>query len=558
MEAVTTIRKMLANNQIFVPSYQRAYSWDIDAEGTAPKQISTFLSDLEQHIDSGSQTPYYFGHFLFEDKGNDRYAIIDGQQRLTTIVIFLSALFRKLNRELSDNEETCKEDIIKRRNTYRFETVDYDAQILKDYVIDGTKTAIRTETSSAGRIKSAYDYFVKALKTKDEIYIKKALDCVANASCTTHIVKSEPEAVQMFIFQNNRGKKPTDLEIVKADMMFAVHIAPVEKDIDAIIGEIKGRFEQIYKAISRIEYKIEEDEVLLYAFRVYDNSLWIERGDVIPKIRSELKNDPIEFAKRFTLYLEDSFTHLVTFFNTDNSNYEIASLIQLGSIGAALPFIIKAYQLGVKTEDKLLLASALESILLRQRLIGTRADINSRISEQYQAFSKENTCVKPIIDRIDWLKHVDSSEWWWAHWNDEALRWSVQGKINHAAAKFLLWKYEYHLRSQGKGGYSFKIDNPELEHIAPQTKNDKVASGYCAYDEEFMEQYLNCLGNFLLISKKHNGSIGNKPFMEKRETYTYLEQQQEVRQMTDGKRKWTKTLIKTRRDKIIDFIMDTF
>lgn len=563
MEAVTTIRKMLSNNRIFVPSYQRAYSWDVDTEGSMQKQISTFLSDIKQHIDSGSKTPYYFGHFLFEDKGNDRFAIIDGQQRLTTIVIFLSALFRKLNRELSEQEEQCREDIIKRGSIYRFETVDYDAQILKDYVIDGTKTAVRTETTSAERIKQAYDYFTKALgKSQDVMYIKKTLDCVANASCTTHIVESEPEAIQMFIFQNDRGKKPSLLEIVKAELMFAIHLAPVEKDIDAIIGEIKERFEQIYKSISKIEYKINEDEVLLYTFRVFANSLWIERSEVISKIRAELEIDPIAFATRFSLYLEDSFIHLVSFFTADNSNYEIASLIQLGDIGNALPFIIKAYRLSVASKDRLLLASALESILLRQRLIGTRADIRSRIGEEYQAFGVENNSVQPIIDKIEWLKHVDSSEWWWAHWNDESLGRSIQGHMNGSVARFLLWRYENHIRLQGKGGYSFlpynAIEDPEVEHIAPQTKNEQPASGYCDYDEEFLEQYLNCLGNFLLISKRHNCAIGNIPFVKKRETYIYLDQQREIQQMTDGKRKWSKALIKARKDKIISFIIETF
>ena len=562
MESVTTIRKMLANNRITVPSYQRAFSWDVDVEGAAPKQISTFMSDLKQHIDSGSQTPYYFGHFLFEDKGNDNYAIIDGQQRLTTIVIFLSALFRKLKRELSEPEELCKEDIIKRKSTYRFETVDYDAQILKDYVIDGTKSAIHPETTSAERIKLAYDYFFKSLKKQDENYIKKMIDCVANASCTTHIVSSEPEAVQMFIFQNDRGKKPSLLEIVKAELMFAIHIAPMEKDVDVIIGEIKERFEQIYKSISKIEYSIDEDDVLLYTFRVYANSLWVERNDVISRIRSELKESPIEFAKSFALYLEDSFTHLVAFFTTDNSRYEIASLIQLGDIGAALPFIIKAYRLGVDIQEKLMLASALESILLRQRLIGTRADIRSRIGDEYQAFCDENNSVLPIVEKIDWLKHVDSNQWWWAYWNDENLEWAIQGDVNRSVAKFLLWRYENHLRAQGKGGYSFlpynTIVSPELEHISPQTKNEQAASGYSTYDEEFLEQYLNCLGNFLLISKKHNGSIGNIPFIEKRNSYTYLEQQREIQQMTEGKKKWTITLIKKRKEKIIDYILDTF
>ena len=563
MEAVTTIRKMLSNNRIFVPSYQRAYSWDIDTEGVVPKQISTFLSDLTQHIESGSKTPYYFGHFLFEDKGNDRFAIIDGQQRLTTIVILFSALFCKLNRELTEDEEQCREDIVKRGSIYRFETVDYDSLILKDYVIDRTKSAVRTETSSAERIKQAYDYFVKSLgKDPNEAYIEKMINCVANASCTTHIVSSEPEAIQMFIFQNSRGKRPTNLEIVKAELMFAVHLAPVVKDADAIIKEIRGRFEQIYKSISKIEYKIDEDEVLLYTFRVFANSLWIERNEVISKIRLELDADPISFSTSFALYLEDSFTHLVSFFKNDCSRYEIASLIQLGDIGNALPFIIKAYRFDVSVDDKLQLASALESILLRQRLIGTRADIRSRIGEDYQSFTEQNNSVQPIIDKIEWIKHVDSSEWWWAHWNDEALERSIKGNITVAAAKFLLWKYENHLRAKGKGGYSFfsyaDIEDPELEHIAPQAKNELPASGYCDYDEEFLEQYLNCLGNFLLISKKHNCAIGNKRFSDKRDTYTHLEQQREVREMTEGKRKWSKKLINERKEKIIGFIMDTF
>jgi hypothetical protein len=32
MEASTTIKQMLAGNRIFVPTYQRAYSWDTEFE----------------------------------------------------------------------------------------------------------------------------------------------------------------------------------------------------------------------------------------------------------------------------------------------------------------------------------------------------------------------------------------------------------------------------------------------------------------------------------------------------------------------------------------------
>lgn len=104
METSTTILKMLSGNYISVPNYQRAYSWD------SGNQIKQFLIDIDEYIASKSETPYYFGHFLFEKRNNDSeyYNIIDGQQRLTTIEIFLSALFEKLNSLEEISEELTK------------------------------------------------------------------------------------------------------------------------------------------------------------------------------------------------------------------------------------------------------------------------------------------------------------------------------------------------------------------------------------------------------------------------------------------------------------------
>ena len=96
MEASTTIRKMMAGNKIVVPAYQRAYSWDTPIEKSdRNRQTDVFVSDLEEYSRSNAISPYYFGHFLFEEK-TQYFNVIDGQQRLTTIVIFLSALFAKL------------------------------------------------------------------------------------------------------------------------------------------------------------------------------------------------------------------------------------------------------------------------------------------------------------------------------------------------------------------------------------------------------------------------------------------------------------------------------
>jgi len=564
MEAATTIKKMLSGNRVIVPSYQRAYSWETpNGQNNSKTHTDVFLSDLEGYNKSSANTPYYFGHFLFEEKADSFYCVIDGQQRLTTIVIFLTAVFSRLKslRELTETEKECFEDIIKRNSTIRFSTVDYDNQLFKDYVIEQTKKDRKSlETESAKRIVKAFDFFTEHLANKEEGYLIKMLKTVSDASCTTHPVKNESEAIQMFIFQNNRGKKPSNLEIIKAQFMFNVHLYGGEEK-DSLIEEIKNRFEKIYKSISSIEYKIDEDDVLVYTLRVHFNSLWESNAiDKINKLLSE--EDPIPFIKSFTLSLAISFEHLTSFLGKDErENNDIHSLVTLGGISIAIPFILKAYKFGLKTDKICTLCSSLESLVLRHRLIGTKAYLESRVNDVYSLFTEGNPDIQPIIQRIINLK---TAEGWSGYWKNSDFNNAIQFGINHSTAKFLLWKYENYLESQGKSGYVGlrydKIISPELEHIAPQTptNGEPIAAGYCEYDEEFENQYINCLGNYLLLSKSHNCSIGNNPFSDKYKSYIHLAQQREVQQMAPESGPWNKERISLRKAKIIKFILDTF
>ncbi len=555
MEASTTIRAMMAGNKIVVPAYQRAYSWDTPFQKSDRNtQTNVFLEDLEEYGKSNANSPYYFGHFLFEER-NKEFNVIDGQQRLTTIVIFLSSLFAKLKaiRNLTESEEICYEDMVKRRNVIRFSTVDYDNQLLIDYVIDQTKAdrnSIYTESSR--RIVRAFDFFNEQLASKNEDYLTKMLLIISEAACSTHLVQNESEAIQMFIFQNSRGKRPSNLEIIKAQFMYNVHLHGNE-DRDALTIEIKNRFESIYKSISSIEYRINEDDILLYTLRVHFNSLW--ETNSIEKINKILANgNPIDFIRSFTRSLSTSFEQLSQFFGKhERENFAIHSLIALGGIAIAIPFIIKAYKYTLTTDEISVLCSALENLVIRHRLIGTRADITSRINDVFEKFTEENKEISPIIERIEWMK--TTSEWWWAYWNNEKLRDSLQGGINHAVAKYLLWKYEVHLEQQGKSGYLptrfDRIISPELEHIAPTTEPEIKPHGYGNYDEEFRNQYLNCLGNYLLLSKSHNCAVGNISFTRKTATYTQNEQQREVRSLVPEDGIWSKEIIQKRKDKII-------
>jgi hypothetical protein len=563
MDASTNVKGILYGNKIRVPNYQRAYSWDTPAQDFYGKtHTDIFLEDIENHINSGVATPYYFGHFLFEEKGNGVFDVIDGQQRLTTIIIFLSALFTKIKslRDFTDDEEGFFQNMIHRGANYVFSTVEYDNPFFKDYVIEQTsKNKNKLETESAKKIAYAFDYFVRKLSKKDNEYLEKVLKTIVWASCTTHLVKHESEAIQMFIFQNNRGKHPTNLEIIKAQFMYTIHLCG-DNDAGSLIEEIKRRFEKIYKSIASIERQVDEDDVLLYTLRVYYNSLW--ESNSLEKIDSQLNGKkPIPFIRKFSQCLEDSFNALMLFFVNDKKNcFEIHSLVCLRRLGVIMRIIIKAYMFSLSKEDLCRFCVAAESLVLRHRLIGTRADITSRLNDVYQEFTEENHDIDPTIDRIVWMKKEKNP--WWAYWNTDHLKEATDGKIEPTTAKFLLWKYENFLESKGHDGYKFRrfddIESPELEHIAPQTptNGEPVAAGYCKYDEQFVNQYIDCLGNYLLISKSHNCSIGNKPFSEKRASYTHLSQQREIQEMTTDKEFWNKEKINERHKRIVRYMME--
>ena len=198
-----SFKKMVAGNKIYVPDYQRAYSWEAEFDrNNSRKRINVFLSDLEEYNKSNIKTPYYFGHFLFEEKEPEIFGVIDGQQRLTTIVILLCALFTRIReiRILTNIETEYYEDMIKSRSTYKFKTASIDNQLFKDYVIDQIQIdKNELKTNSARRIVNAFDYFTQNFLSKNEDYLTQMLFTISEAICIIYLVKENSDAIKAYL-----------------------------------------------------------------------------------------------------------------------------------------------------------------------------------------------------------------------------------------------------------------------------------------------------------------------------------------------------------------------
>ena len=573
MESKTTIHALLQGTEIHVPDYQRAYSWDSDMTASdsatiSSKQVAVFINDILEYISFERQTHYYLGHFLFERRDNNSYNIIDGQQRLTTVEICISALLSRieeLNGLLNDDELTLKEDILARRTKRHFHTVDYDDSVFADYIIEAKsfdKEFISTlETESQRRLLAAMFYFRNEFSKMEYEQLKSVMYAIADADCTTHVVSDQSEAVQMFIFQNARGKEPTKLEILKAKLMYYVHIyAEKDEERKNCIGLISDKFAEIYRSISILErYHIDEDNILSCAYRIHQDNLtaYFTQDEIDKEIA--VSSAKIRLVMQLTNTIAHSFNAITAFVRlTETRKYEgMEDLIALGSFSLALPFIVKSFALS--SEDKNRLSKALADIIARNSIIGTHAFLESRLRD---VFCGEFSANK-VIERIEWMKTTD--DWWWHHWNNNALKSAVEGEMwPSQAVKYILWRYENYLHRNGKGGY--RSLSPEdlrvmtVEHIMPQTLPEGPDSGYDVFDGDDAESrrlsYTNQLGNYILISGSHNSSIGNGCFSEKRKTYCYGYQQREIQDMTSGRNNWTCADIDKRKQKLVTFVLE--
>lgn len=556
MSNLNSISDVLFGNKFLVPGYQRSYSWRVSTEGK-DKEVNQFLSDLKDFTKDSKLSNYYFGHFILKKQENGKFEIVDGQQRLTTITIFLSAALERVKGfDLSNGSYGALVDL---KFPFKLSTAVYDDQLFQDYVIEGRKEAKNSvKTLSEKRIVEAYDFFLKELQKISDEAVHQLVAAVLNADCSSVIVESEAEAMRIFVFENNRGKKLTNLDNLKSKLIIRISddakLPECEKE--ELFKVIIQRFETIYRSLSKIEGYLDEDNLLKYSLNIYFNKFSASLDNLYKELQGE---KGIKTVSEFTSRLQFCCEILEKFFEEFKTNVNLQYVVKLSNEDNVLySFILKSRISGLTFEDEkfLNLLNALESMFVRSIITGTRAYLNSRLSDVFSEFDP----VK-VVDKINWMK---KQRGWYGYWSDDAFSKSLGGYINRSTSKLLLWKYENYLReldqSSSYGKLFFDdIKGPQLEHIAPITKPSEIlASGYGDYDEDFKKNYLDSIGNHLLLSARHNGSIGNKPFDEKRKSYSHLYQQREIQEMTKNGEFWYKKQILYRKNKIIKFLLDIY
>lgn len=521
-----------------IPAYQRAYSW-------ADKQCSQFLEDLIEQ--KGKK--YYLGQFLFEKDGNTLF-IIDGQQRLTTTILFLSAI-AKIKILKGENVDIIRETYL----TDVFKTIDDDQVIFKKVTQKHLISAIDdTETISQKRIIEAFNFFEMELNKLDNESLDLIQQTLENAVISTFYITNKVEATQVFEYQNNRGKELSRFEVIKAYLMHQVYIQSTDNNqANNDIAEIQSIISKTYRYIEAVEGYFSENELLDNYCNLFFNI--VGNIDTIKEKLNKEENKTVWIKLFFENFVE--LTHSAKSIVSNKNQSEITNLFFVGNEANWKLVLLTLFYKGEVSGDTFKkILKLLEVLCFKLKLGDYRTDYLQNYSKRY--FNpNDNYNIENLYQEI---KNVTEIGFKW-YWNDgERFRniivnYFENGKwhYNRNTIKFVLWQYENSLRLKNRSGALLDKDlynSYTIEHITPQNPTD------IEYTEEFRKNYLQLAGNLALLTQSQNSKFGNKSFEKKNELFqdTALSSYTEIREKTE----WTETEITERHKRISEFAKNYF
>ncbi|MGD9851207.1 MAG: DUF262 domain-containing protein [Nitrospirales bacterium] len=532
---IYTLETLFAVNTFRVPQYQRAYSWEDDP------QLEAFLEDLRQQVSSHRKSPtkqYFLGTFLLheEDIGGGRIVvnIVDGQQRMTTSIVFIAtALALHSKGKIFFNDE--KAPLLKRHFIYdeeqecqKFHTIQEDDPFFQSEILGISAAGCQQDSPSSRRLKSAANYFTTQVAPEEWELLIKALK---TARVMVYAVESAEDATQIFELQNDRGKPLTNLEALKSFLMHCIYLHSLSR-ADDYLSSLQTQFSKIFRTIEALaECTRTPDEDQLLSNHCAAFLKWTEKEYNKPKhlVKATIKamdgTSVIPWIQFFVNKLKESYKTIEELFDRRDELLEFSELLILGRMGPIWPLILKTWHYD-KTKEKghfRKTCRLLEVFTFRGYAIANlRADTN--VSTFHTEARNFDGAFEGLFNRLSEMSYGHNLEERFVAGLDNATFYDEE----QSDARYLLWRYENHLREQtGKiqpllswkdfvepRKYAAKFS---VEHIAAQNNpmTEKVVRWSENDPQLFKTVALNRLGNLVIDSVSPNASKGRKDFAGK-------------------------------------------
>jgi hypothetical protein len=502
-----------------VPDYQREYVWKPE------DQVEQFIIDIDNEFEPGvnSQKSYFIGSIIIvENKG--KFDVIDGQQRLTTLILSLCA-FRDLLKPLELDSKQKK----------YLQTIE---ELLSDFDINTDETKLRLElqyeeskdylskliqnqeyqdeiTPSIKKMEQAYN----KLKSHFETYLKEGLDNLTDFAryfltrIELVVIESENLSSALKIFEtiNQRGAGLNAMDLVKNLLFSQANVSEFQsikdtwKDITTNLQACNEdnsplRFLRYFLMARYYDGVIREDDIYK----------WIISPE--GKKATQYETQPLVFAKELNK-ISKRYSELVVSTELVKDGGMYPNITNIGFVNKYKSrqhlILLLALDINCSKYEIEYLGEQIESFFFYSNTIGIQAKNNERLFAIWAGKLRGLKSIEGIKDVVEdtMVPYISEKT---SQFKSEFLN------IRHGAynplyrLRYVLGKIENTVLS--KSGLPIKghdfFEGLQIEHIFPQTPKDNVLpNGFDDKDEYYGSVYR--LGNVALLESTINQAVNN-------------------------------------------------
>jgi uncharacterized protein with ParB-like and HNH nuclease domain len=516
----STLDQLLTMGYFKIPRFQRPYSWE-------RAEVEDFWNDTIVE----SESEYFIGSIVLFKFSNGIFGIVDGQQRLTTITMFLCAL-RNLLRDFGFKplaeglHRLVERPDINNKNQYVLQT-ETSYPFLQEHIQNfGTLESNVEPGDEEFRLKEAFDYLCEGLqgaanaiqedttlteeKKREKLNARliQLRDKILKLKVIVITLNSEDDAYMIFETLNTRGRDLTVSDLVRT------HVTRLIPQRNVNVDTAKDRFNAVVAAFEAASGEASVNSFLHhYWLSKYD---YITEKKLYKQFKKTIKTK--DHAKGFLQSFESDADVYRLIHEPDSHKWRIEELpikealsaLLLFRVRQQLPFVLSvlreyfANSLNLKQTKRAL--CAVESFhftftaVTSQRSSGGISFMYALHARQLQAASTQAAKIQQIDALLAKLQDKVP-----AYQEFEANFRTIMASEKFTKRKPLVF-YILGRMSRELGKLHLDMSRMTIEHLANQSQS----KGSTLTDEQIAE-----IGNLLLVDEPLNAKLGTKPVPDK-------------------------------------------
>ena len=540
-----------ASSQFIVPIYQRLYSWK-------EPECAQLWADILRAGENPQLGAHFTGSIVYvaRDQATNTSAepdlIIDGQQRVTTVTLILTALAARLEKLPEDQREPWDGFSPKKiRNRYLLNDDEEGERQFKLILSQADKAALLSLLQGAEpapgettRVIENYGYFSRKLADPalNLAVVCRGLDKLVVVDVKLERGVDNPQLV--FEAMNSTGKKLSQADLIRnyvlmdlppkaQEKVYTTHWRPMELEFS---GAAESQFDQFVRHYLTVKTgSIPRLDDIYEAFKDYATA-FSEGGQDIESLVVELR----QYARRYcamALGREPDPALRRAFMDLDQIKADVV-----------YPFLLEVYtDYDLGTLDR---AALLEIVRMTTSYIFRRAVCRIPTNSLNTTFATFSSAVRKDRYLESVKAHFLAMKTYRAFPTDKEFhRALVTGDLyNFRRRSYFLRVLENFGRKE-----HVTIEDYTIEHILPQNENLSPEWREPLGDEwaETQTRYLHTLGNLTLTG--YNSEYSDHPFTKKRDMEGgFKDSPLRLNQGLGQLDAWTATEIESRADRLAD------